>query len=94
MKNKIKKLTFNQFKQLCFQQLHDFVVWSLKIEKLKKTDKEYKSRIKNLNKEFKAASSYDDIREVYGYWGFDETSIIEAITRLPQQGGVYLRIDK
>ena len=39
MKNKIKKLTFNQFKQLCFQQLHDFVAWSLKVEKLKKIDK-------------------------------------------------------
>ena len=94
MKNKIKKLTFNQFKQLCFQQLHDFVAWTLKVEKLKKTDKEYKSRIKDLNKDFKTASSYDDIREVYGYWGFDETSIIEAITRLPKQGGVYLRINK
>ena len=90
MKNKIKKLTFNQFKQLCFQQLHDFVAWTLKVEKLKKTDKEYKSRMKNLNKEFKAASSYDDIREVYGYWGFDETHIINAITRLPQQCIVHL----
>ena len=53
MKNKIKKLTFNQFKQLCFQQLHDFVAWTLKVEKLKKTDKEYKSRIKTLIKNSK-----------------------------------------
>lgn len=67
---KKKKLTFNQFKQFCLNHL------------INKCKNEGGYNIKQIRKDFKTITLYDEIREIYSYYDADEFDILEAVVKL------------
>lgn len=80
-KVKYKRLTFNQFKQIC---LEDIIDWRKILSKSEgmESKKELEVVLKDIKKEFKSVTTYDEIREIYGYFGFDEFNILEILVKL------------
>lgn len=77
--NKFKRLTFNQFKQICCE---DLIKWRKRIGKDQYWKDITQESIKSIKKDFKSITTYDEIREIYGYFGFDEFNILEAVVKL------------
>lgn len=77
---KFKRLTFNQFKLVCLNDLTNFVK---EVEKGNKTPKsEIEEKLKEIKSEFKSITCYDDLRGIYGYYGLSEFEILQNLVKI------------
>ena len=76
---KFKKIPFSQFKQICLDDLIKHIKWIGKMNGEYKFETEPK--INNIKIEIKKAKTYQDISEIYGYFGFGTEDIISLLVK-------------
>ena len=77
---KFKRLTFNQFKSICLEDLSNYVKFINKDNETPKS--EIDQILKELKVDFTLITTYDEIRNIYGYYGLEEMDILKSLVKL------------